>query len=220
MNADKLKIETKQLYYCPMHCEGDKTYKEPGNCPVCNMKLVSSNKHAKHEHTHKNAHEHSNIKKNKESEIKYFCPMLCEGDKTYSEPGDCPVCGMHLKTQNAVKKTNTAYTCPMHSEINLPEPGDCPKCGMTLVPITPSDDSPEEKEYKVMLKRFLIAVIFTLPVFLIAMLDMVQSVHLEKVFPVRVWNWIQLLLSIPVIFYAGGTFFKRGISSIRRRSFN
>jgi hypothetical protein len=27
-------------YQCPMKCEGDKTYYEPGNCPVCNMKLV------------------------------------------------------------------------------------------------------------------------------------------------------------------------------------
>jgi len=28
------------LYQCPMHCEGDKTYEEPGNCPVCEMELV------------------------------------------------------------------------------------------------------------------------------------------------------------------------------------
>ncbi len=27
-------------YYCPMHCEGDKTYDKPGTCPVCNMFLV------------------------------------------------------------------------------------------------------------------------------------------------------------------------------------
>lgn len=26
-------------YFCPMLCEGDKTYPHPGNCPVCNMKL-------------------------------------------------------------------------------------------------------------------------------------------------------------------------------------
>src|SRR5690606_30538032 len=23
------------VYYCPMHCEGDKTYDKPGDCPVC-----------------------------------------------------------------------------------------------------------------------------------------------------------------------------------------
>jgi Cu+-exporting ATPase len=30
-----------QYYYCPMKCEGEKTYEQSGNCPVCNMKLVS-----------------------------------------------------------------------------------------------------------------------------------------------------------------------------------
>ena len=27
-------------YYCPMKCEGEKVYDQPGNCPVCHMKLV------------------------------------------------------------------------------------------------------------------------------------------------------------------------------------
>ncbi|HPF91378.1 MAG: hypothetical protein H6592_13160 [Flavobacteriales bacterium] len=26
----------------------------------------------------------------------YQCPMKCEDDKTYEEPGTCPVCGMEL----------------------------------------------------------------------------------------------------------------------------
>ena len=28
------------VWYCPMHCEGDKTYDKPGDCPVCGMDLV------------------------------------------------------------------------------------------------------------------------------------------------------------------------------------
>ncbi len=28
--------------------------------------------------------------------MKYKCMMSCEGTKTYSEPGKCPVCGMNL----------------------------------------------------------------------------------------------------------------------------
>lgn len=28
------------VYYCPMRCEGDKTYDHPGHCPVCGMDLV------------------------------------------------------------------------------------------------------------------------------------------------------------------------------------
>ena len=27
-------------YQCPMKCEGDKTYEEPGACPVCKMDLA------------------------------------------------------------------------------------------------------------------------------------------------------------------------------------
>jgi len=27
----------------------------------------------------------------------YQCPMKCEGDKTYEESGECPVCHMDLK---------------------------------------------------------------------------------------------------------------------------
>jgi len=30
----------KGRYYCPMKCEGDKMYDQPGNCPVCGMNLV------------------------------------------------------------------------------------------------------------------------------------------------------------------------------------
>ena len=27
-------------YQCPMECEGDKTYPEPGTCPECHMNLM------------------------------------------------------------------------------------------------------------------------------------------------------------------------------------
>lgn len=32
---------------------------------------------------------------------KYFCPMHCEGAKTYDKPGECPVCKMKLKKQTS-----------------------------------------------------------------------------------------------------------------------
>jgi len=34
---------------------------------------------------------------------KYFCPMHCEGAKTYDKPGTCPVCNMNLKKQTSDK---------------------------------------------------------------------------------------------------------------------
>ncbi len=37
--AGRLEAIAPATYYCPMHCEGDKTYAAPGACPVCHMKL-------------------------------------------------------------------------------------------------------------------------------------------------------------------------------------
>jgi Cu2+-exporting ATPase len=73
----------------------------------------------------------------------FYCPMHCEGEKTYDKPGDCPVCGMDLVEE--VKTSATAeYTCPMHPEVVRDEPGSCPKCGMDLVP-KETDESAESK---------------------------------------------------------------------------
>lgn len=43
-------------YYCPMKCEGDKTYPEKGTCPVCKMDLVEKVEE-QHEHSHQE-HQH------------------------------------------------------------------------------------------------------------------------------------------------------------------
>ncbi len=34
------KTEKQEAYQCPMKCEGEKTYPQPGQCPSCNMELV------------------------------------------------------------------------------------------------------------------------------------------------------------------------------------
>ncbi|TVZ26870.1 Cu2+-exporting ATPase [Gillisia sp. Hel_I_86] len=143
----------------------------------------------------------------------FYCPMHCEGDKTYNQPGDCPVCGMDLVEEMSLKATATQYTCPMHPEIIRDEPGDCPICGMDLVPME-ADVSAEKKSYLRLVKKFKIAVIFTLPIFLIAMSEMIPGNPLYDWLDMQVWNWIQLGLSIPVVFYATWMFFERAYRSI------
>ncbi|NCP22377.1 MAG: heavy-metal-associated domain-containing protein, partial [Zetaproteobacteria bacterium] len=32
------------VFYCPMHCEGEKTYDKAGDCPVCGMDLIEQPK--------------------------------------------------------------------------------------------------------------------------------------------------------------------------------
>ena len=149
----------------------------------------------------------------------WYCPMHCEGEKTYDQPGDCPVCGMDLVEEANLKPTSQQYTCPMHPEVIKDEPGACPKCGMDLVPVE-ADESAENKTYQKLLSKFWIASGFTLPIFLIAMSEMLPSNPLPDLMPWRYWGWAQLVLSIPVVFYATWMFFKRAYSSIVRRSLN
>jgi heavy metal translocating P-type ATPase len=208
------------MYYCPMKCEGDKTYDKPGDCPVCNMHLVTVGEQPAKNHGHHHNHDHTQhqVTKKINSQGKYYCPMHCEGDKMYDEPGDCPVCGMHLnKEENSSSKI--IYTCPMHPEIKREGQGSCPKCGMDLVPEKGEESSEEEKAYKKMAKKFWIAMALSIPVLIIAMSDMV-GLNLENIASKKVWNWIEFLLATPVVFYAGRDFFKRGWSSVRRRSPN
>jgi len=214
---------TADNYYCPMHCEGDKAYDQPGDCPVCNMHLVSAVKaqkgnpqsHIADKHTEENNHDHTHSSQ-KFNQDKYYCTMLCEGDKTYPEPGDCPVCGMHLKKVEKAGISKIIYTCPMHPEIRQDHPGSCPKCGMTLVPEKGADTNEEEIAYKKMAKKFWIALALSIPVFIIAMSEMIPFLNLEAIASKKVWNWVQFILATPVVIYSGGVFFKRGWSSIRR----
>ena len=150
----------------------------------------------------------------------FYCPMQCEGDKTYDKPGDCPVCGMDLVEEQSMKSiSSNVYTCPMHPEVEQKGPGSCPKCGMDLVP-KKADESAEQKKYKQLLKKFWIAVTFTLPIFIIAMSEMIPDNPLYKIVDVKIWNWVQFGLSIPVVFYATWMFFERAWRSIKTWNLN
>jgi heavy metal translocating P-type ATPase len=159
----------------------------------------------KKEHkTHEHKHNHQ--------PGKYYCPMHCEGDKVYDEPGDCPVCGMDL-VKEPTNNQPTQYTCPMHPEIVQDGPGSCPICGMDLVPMEPTD-SEEDKTYYKLWKKMKIALLFSIPVFIISMSDMIPNNPLYKIMDLKYWNWIQFGLTIPVVFYACWMFFGRAWKSI------
>ncbi len=150
----------------------------------------------------------------------FYCPMHCEGDKTYDKAGDCPVCGMDLvEEQNLSATSSEQWTCPMHPEVVKDESGSCPICGMDLVPMQP-DLSAEEKTYKKLLKKFWIATAFTLPIFLMAMSEMLNNNPLYDIMEQKYWNWVQFVLSIPVVFYATWLFFERAYRSLKTWKLN
>ncbi len=181
-------------YYCPMHCEGNKTYDHPDDCPVCGMHLVPVNgkeKKTNHHHPAKKAEiQAMYAHQEHKSGEKYHCPMRCEGDKTYDHPGNCPVCGMHLIEE------------------------------VSLAAKTSAEESPEEKAYKAMLKRFWVALILSVPVLMISMTAYFPWIDLKKIASEYFWRWTEFVLTIPVVFYAGWDFFVRGWNSVRRWSPN
>src|ERR1700733_10614491 len=70
------------------------------------------------------------------------------------------------------------YTCPMHPEVISEHPGACPICGMALEAMAPSPDGEDHSELDDLTRRFWIGALLTLPVFLLAMGEMVPGLKL------------------------------------------
>jgi len=269
--TESSKLSPSGRYYCPMHCEGEKTYDQPGRCPVCGMYLVpveraqskeqhshgnqsshlapsAANKKMEHEQQYpsiaqdRNHHQDESVKhghdhdghKHEHSEHaataiskrqkvgsagKYYCPMHCEGDKLYDQPGNCPICGMNLEKVPELNKT-TQYTCPMHPEIVRDQPGNCPICGMDLVPIAGGNDDDDDITYKDLRMKLWLSILFTVPIFILSMGEMLPGNPIGKIISPDWSGWIQLALSLPVTFYTCWSFFQRGWVSFTTRRLN
>jgi Cu+-exporting ATPase len=115
----------------------------------------------------------------------------------------------------AAPKAGTRYTCPMHPEIRQDHPGSCPKCGMALEPVLPAFDDAENPELIGFRRRFWWTLPLTVSIFGLAMFG-----SRFGWFDPRTQSWIELLLTLPVIFWAGWPFFVRGAQSVIQRSPN
>ncbi len=115
--------------------------------------------------------------------------------------------------------TATEWTCPMHPEILRKQPGSCPICGMALEPKTPTLEE-DQTEYRMMKKRFWIAALLTIPLFIITMGHMIPGQPLEKLVSYQTLRWIELTISTPLVLWCGWPFFVRGWQSLINRSLN
>ncbi|MDH3369546.1 MAG: YHS domain-containing protein, partial [Gemmatimonadota bacterium] len=115
----------------------------------------------------------------------------------------------------------TAYICPMHPEIVRTAPGSCPICGMALEPRTATLEEPENPELVDMRRRFWVSAALTLPVFAIAMSEMLPGGGPRAGWlPQGALTWIQLALATPVVLWGGAPFFVRGWQSVVTRHLN
>lgn len=125
-------------------------------------------------------------------------------------------CGRPALEQDVKPSSGAKYFCPMCPGVESEKPGDCPKCGMALErnPLVAQDG--EDEEISDLTRKFWIAAALTLPVFVLAMGHMIPGVH----FRTDITKWIEFILTIPVVFWAGGIFFTKAWVSLKTWNLN
>ncbi|MBC7755099.1 MAG: copper-translocating P-type ATPase [Bdellovibrio sp.] len=128
-------------------------------------------------------------------------------------PTSLPV--SHSKDAPVIATTGIIYTCPMHPEVRQDHPGNCPKCGMTLEAEMPTLEEGESAELIDFKRRFYWTLPLTVLVTFLAMAG-----HRLNWFSMATQSWVELILSLPIVLWAGWPFFVRGFQSVMNRSPN
>jgi Cu+-exporting ATPase len=142
----------------------------------------------------------------------YFCGASCRtkfvnDPAKYLAPKEAP--------SEPAAPPGTIYTCPMHPEVRQDQPGTCPKCGMALEPEMPSLDDEENPELADFSRRFWLTLPLTIVVTVAAMFG-----HRAHAWSMPTQTWVELVLTAPIVLWAGKPFFERGWHSIVHRSPN
>ena len=152
-------------------------------------------------------------------DVIHTCPMHPEIRQ--QGPGSCPKCGMALEPDRPMAPaTRTEYTCPMHPEVVQDGPGSCPKCGMALEPRTVTAEEADNPELVDMSRRLGFAAAFTVPLFLVAMGDMLPGEPVSSLLSPGVRVWLELALATPVCLWSAWPFYQRAVQSVVNRSLN
>jgi Cu+-exporting ATPase len=151
----------------------------------------------------------------------HFCCSHClekfrADPKRYSQAGGA---GADHDKSMSTPYAGAVYTCPMHPEVVSDHPGACPKCGMALEPRTITAEEQPNPELEDMSRRFWIGLALTLPIFIVAMGDMLLGELLHGI-DMQWLNLVQLVLATAVVFWCGWPFFQRAGASVVHRSPN
>jgi P-type Cu+ transporter len=168
--------------------------------PVCGMSVAAETAAGKYDF---------------EGETYYFCSNNCL-NKFRQNPRNFLEAKKEEKLE--AESQGVEFTCPMHPEIVQIGPGSCPICGMALEPKVLTLDDQPDPEYIDMKRRFLVSAVLTIPVFALAMAEMLPNFH-AYVSP-KLSIWIQFILATPVILWGGFPFFQRAWASVKNVSPN
>src|SRR5262249_35011219 len=145
-----------------------------------------------------------------------FCSTRClEKFRANPERYTTPPAEREVAAPAPAPRPGALYTCPMHPEIVREGPGTCPICGMALAPMSGvgAENDPELED---MTRRFRVSLLLSVPVFAIAMGEMLGLPPFTSVSRGAL-AWIQLALGTPVVLWGGWPFFQRGAASLRTR---
>ncbi|MFZ3231516.1 MAG: heavy metal translocating P-type ATPase [Pseudobdellovibrio sp.] len=167
--------------------------------PVCGMK-VDGITHRKYSYLNK---------------VYFFCSDSCQ--QKFSKSPDT-----YLNKSSAKINTHTdaIYTCPMHPEIKQKGPGSCPLCGMALEPLEVTLNEAPNHELLDMNKRFWFSLFFSVPLIILAMLEMTPGINLHSFLEKISMNWLQLFLATPVVIWSGLPLIKKGYHSVKAHHLN
>ena len=147
-----------------------------------------------------------------------------EAEKHADLDGEHSCCSHDGDSRTIAKQTDSdpeaIYTCPMHSEVEQIGPGDCPICGMDLEPkFVDRADQGDEQQYREMQRRFWVGTALSMPLLVIAMGPM-AGLNLAEGMSDSAFNWLQLALATPVVFWCGWPILVRGVKSFRTMNLN
>ena len=130
-------------------------------------------------------------------------------------------CSVKAPVRNqAISNIDAFYICPMHPEIRQKGPGNCPICGMALEPELITLDDVHNPELEDFTKRLKVSAVFTIPLFLLAMSDLIPGQPIQHKFDSKLLAFTQFILATPVVLWGGLPFFKRGWESLVSRHLN
>ncbi|MFN0207880.1 MAG: heavy metal translocating P-type ATPase [Planctomycetota bacterium] len=198
--------------------------------PVCGMRVHPERARAEHAHR---------------GERYYFCAVACKEkfvnnpeyylskkapgavEMLEENPFAPPATPAEL-TNAAITPRRSAprlrYYCPMCEGVESDEPGSCPKCGMDLE-LSPAFEAEQHEsvtsDYR---KQLWTALALSIPIVIYSMIFMMPGTAAHdwahSRWSMGVFNYIQLILSTPVVFYCGASLLQKGFVGIRNRSPN
>src|SRR3990167_3429871 len=120
----------------------------------------------------------------------------------------------------------------MHPEVQKTEPGKCPGCGMDLIPAPAAAPAAKRAHHETAMtnpaiakqmeadirRRFFISLLLSIPIFLYSPVGInIFKLNLPTPIPV---NWLLLVLTTPIVFWAGSIFITGTYYSLKARKLN